>query len=320
MSNRLKISVALAMYNGEKHIKKQLDSIINQSLCVDEIVISDDGSTDTSLSIVNKIIADCVTNISFKIVKNINHGHVQNFINALKKCSGDIIFLSDQDDFWYNDKVMSHINVHDKYGCDLCASAFNVVGEYGNMLINHKASNITKILTLKQAIANRMPNGMSMSIRRCENFDMMLEKMMVYKPWAHDSFINIYYALQYKVCFLDKVCADHIIHEDNVAGARIGNKLRGSYSDRLRIASNYNDLYTNFDEMLINKEIQSKCSNNLYFYNLCSRKAHERYRIYKNKDSIKLFLHALRYRDYYSSIKTFMADILYSFKMLGVKK
>lgn len=101
----MKLSVALCTYNGEKYIKKQLESIIYQSVCVDEIVIRDDGSQDSTLDIIYKV-ANNHPDISFNIKQNkIKQGVVKNFEEAISACHGDLIFLSDQDDIWDNKKV-----------------------------------------------------------------------------------------------------------------------------------------------------------------------------------------------------------------------
>lgn len=104
------ISVALCTYNGEQFIKKQLDSIINQTISVDEIVICDDGSTDSTISIVKEI-ASTQKNIAFQIIINEkNIGVRKNFEKAIRICKGDFIFLSDQDDIWYPEKVETITN------------------------------------------------------------------------------------------------------------------------------------------------------------------------------------------------------------------
>ena len=96
------ISVCMATYNGEKYLKEQLDSILKQIKSSDELIISDDGSTDSTCTIIREY---------QKEYKNINlidgpkMGVQKNFENALKKSKGDIIFLSDQDDIWMNNKV-----------------------------------------------------------------------------------------------------------------------------------------------------------------------------------------------------------------------
>lgn len=97
-------SVALCTYNGEKYIREQLDSILTQDSPVDEIVICDDGSTDGTAA----ILQDYETRFPniFRIYSNSeNLGYVRNFEKAMKLCTKDIIFLCDQDDIWYANKV-----------------------------------------------------------------------------------------------------------------------------------------------------------------------------------------------------------------------
>lgn len=100
----MRVSVAMCTFNGEKFIEEQLDSILNQTLKVDEIVVCDDGSTDATIEILNKY-SKKYSNV-FHIHQNkINLRSVKNFEKAISICSGDIIFLSDQDDVWMQNKV-----------------------------------------------------------------------------------------------------------------------------------------------------------------------------------------------------------------------
>ena len=94
------ISICLATYNGEKYIREQLDSILSQIAPDDEVIISDDGSTDATIDII-KSLRDCRIKIFFNGGK---HGFKFNFENALKNAKGDYIFMSDQDDVWFPNK------------------------------------------------------------------------------------------------------------------------------------------------------------------------------------------------------------------------
>lgn len=105
-----KISVALCTYNGEKFIEQQLDSILNQTIAVDEIIICDDCSKDNTISIVNKYIEKKPS--LFKIfINETNLKSNANFEKAIQLATGDYIFLSDQDDVWRNDKVEKILRV-----------------------------------------------------------------------------------------------------------------------------------------------------------------------------------------------------------------
>ena len=98
------ISIAMCTYNGEKFIQNQLESIINQTQPPDEIIICDDCSTDNTVDKVKSILKNWKN--SWRIVVNdYNLGFKKNFEKAISLCSGDIIFLSDQDDIWLSDKI-----------------------------------------------------------------------------------------------------------------------------------------------------------------------------------------------------------------------
>lgn len=108
------ISVALCTYNGEKYITSQIESILNQSLPVDEIVVCDDGSKDETINIINSIKSNCSIKITVHQNEN-NLGVCANFEKAISLCKGDIIFLSDQDDIWETDKVETIVSWFDKH-------------------------------------------------------------------------------------------------------------------------------------------------------------------------------------------------------------
>lgn len=95
------ISVCIATYNGERYIRQQIESIVCQLNVDDEIIVSDDGSTDGTLDIVKGI-----DDKRIKIIEGPGRkSPILNFECALKASKGDFIFLSDQDDVWKPDKV-----------------------------------------------------------------------------------------------------------------------------------------------------------------------------------------------------------------------
>jgi glycosyltransferase involved in cell wall biosynthesis len=110
----MKISVALCTFNGFKYLTKQIDSILNQQGVVpDEIIICDDISLDDTLKILTEY-KTLYPNI-FKIyVNEINLGSTKNFEKAISLCSGDFIFLSDQDDIWDENKIEKTLAVFKK--------------------------------------------------------------------------------------------------------------------------------------------------------------------------------------------------------------
>ncbi len=132
------ISVCMTTYNGALFIKEQLESIRSQLSDNDEIIISDDGSTDETISIIESL--------NDKRIIILNHIHkdnpfypkstvaavTYNFENALQKAKGDYIFLSDQDDIWYYNKVEKSLKFLSEY--DLVLSNFSTIAENNNLI------------------------------------------------------------------------------------------------------------------------------------------------------------------------------------------
>jgi glycosyltransferase involved in cell wall biosynthesis len=100
----MKISIALAAYNGSAHIAEQLESFLAQTRQPDELVIVDDCSSDGTVGIV-EVFAEVAPFPVEILVNDKNIGYAQNFGVALSRCSGDLVFLSDQDDVWFPDKI-----------------------------------------------------------------------------------------------------------------------------------------------------------------------------------------------------------------------
>lgn len=95
------VSVAMTTYNGSMYLEEQINSIMSQLSADDELIISDDGSTDGTLGIINKYLKDP----KVKLFKNPQKGIVKNFENAISNTQNQIIILSDQDDVWLPNKV-----------------------------------------------------------------------------------------------------------------------------------------------------------------------------------------------------------------------
>ena len=107
------ISVCIATYNGERFIREQIDSVLCQLSSGDEIIVSDDGSTDGTISIINGI-----GDKRIRIIEGPRkHSPILNFENALKEAKGEYVFLADQDDVWKPNKVEVCMKWLQKYDC-----------------------------------------------------------------------------------------------------------------------------------------------------------------------------------------------------------
>lgn len=116
MVEQVRVSVAMVTYNGEKYIRQQLDSVLQQLTEQDEVVVSDDGSGDGTIAVLEEYQN---RDRRVRVVKGPRSGIKKNVEHALRQCRGDIIFLADQDDIWKSNKVERVLAVMDQEKCML---------------------------------------------------------------------------------------------------------------------------------------------------------------------------------------------------------
>lgn len=122
------ISVCIATYNGERYIKEQLISILEQLGVEDEVVICDDQSSDRTLAIID----EC-RDVRLRVCRNpARLGHVRNFEKAISLAKGDYIFLADQDDVWIPGRVQNMMDALQAYPQALLVSSnFDLIDAKG---------------------------------------------------------------------------------------------------------------------------------------------------------------------------------------------
>jgi glycosyltransferase involved in cell wall biosynthesis len=125
----MKISVCLAAYNGALYIREQIDSILIQLTPLDELIVSDNCSTDETIDIVKSF-----NDPRIKIHTEKRQGIISNFQNALLRATGDVIFLADQDDIWLEHKVSTVLSSLNQ--CDLVLHDALVVDSTSKLLSN----------------------------------------------------------------------------------------------------------------------------------------------------------------------------------------
>jgi len=117
------VSVCMATYNGGKFILEQINSILEQITVEDELIISDDSSTDDTIELLQNL-----TDPRVKVlIGNKFRDPIKNFQNALSHAVGDYIFLSDQDDIWVKSKYQDMMQLLTEY--DLVISDSMIVDE-----------------------------------------------------------------------------------------------------------------------------------------------------------------------------------------------
>lgn len=155
------ISVCLASYNGGKYIREQIDSILAQLTDEDELVISDDGSTDDTLNIITSYHDSRIKLLHNQGEKGVNH----NFENALKNTRGDIIFFSDQDDIWLPGKVQACTDALQT--CDCVFHDAKVIDSKGEIVSDSFYYNGIPSGNFWQNLYKTSYMGCRMAINRC---------------------------------------------------------------------------------------------------------------------------------------------------------
>ncbi|OAQ40460.1 hypothetical protein A5893_05795 [Pedobacter psychrophilus] len=130
------LSIALCSYNGDEFISEQVHSILKQTYKNFELIISDDCSTDKTLAILENFAQKDKRIILLK--NNTNQGYIRNFEKAISHCKGEIIFLSDQDDVWDENKL-SKVSQTYKNDVELVFHDSLFINQNGESL-NRKAS------------------------------------------------------------------------------------------------------------------------------------------------------------------------------------
>lgn len=217
------ISVAMTTYNGEKYIKEQLLSILNQTVPVDEIVIYDDNSSDDTVQIIKKIIEenDSMTRIKLCINKN-NYGFVRNFKKSINSTNGDYIFLADQDDIWEPNKVETMIMYMDELNASLLCSNYLVINECGKIISYKKPDEFKR---LGEKTINRIEfrtiiwSNFIQGCTYCFTRDLK-EKFLAIKndEIAHDYQLLLLSSIMNSAYILNKELIRYRIHEANTIG------------------------------------------------------------------------------------------------------
>lgn len=180
----MKVSIAMTTYNGEKFVKEQLESLSAQTHQPDELVVCDDSSSDGTVKVLEEFAKTAPFQV--KIFRNeLNLGFTRNFEKSLSLCSGDYVFLCDQDDVWYKDKILlvlaefehnpwAQLVICDADYCDVDLNLYNITVLEKTSRLKNKSAHINGACTAvkKELLEFILP----FPVKNCPFFDVYINR------------------------------------------------------------------------------------------------------------------------------------------------
>ena len=320
------VSVAMAVYNGEISLPEQLDSILSQSVPVREIVAVDDASTDASLKILQKYQRRYPDVVKI-IPKSQNSGCTATFEEAIDSCSGEFIFLADQDDVWQADKVLKMLDAfhRDPVSEGVFSDSLIVDHNLKSLKRTHLQNRGFTVRQLQSAANRRAENSqLAQFLLRVPpaGHDMAFRSSMKKYllpfpelPNCHDTWIGLVIAAVSSWAFVPESLTLFRQHGKNASGSGAANsglaaQLRAA---RKSIADNTFLWYVELFDRLIDR-IGADCTVNV-LAGLVERKAHSQARADMNcplKQRMPLILNEIRngnYKRFGRGFKSVIQDI-----------
>lgn len=317
-----KVDILLATYNGEKYLKEQLDSILNQTYLNFRLLISDDCSTDNT----KKILEEYRKNdnrIELYYQKE-NLGVIKNFEFLLKKVENNYYMFADQDDIWKKNKIEKSIKKIQDENCDLVYSDLEVVDE--NLNIKYESywklkgfyKKIKKYNNFESLYLNNFITGCTI-ISKKELINKVLPLPNISKYVLHDYWLALIISQYGKISYIEEPLIKYRQHKSN----NIGSKKKSSELksiDEIRnlfieVKKEHFKVFIENEEKFIDDKVKSLNKKALNYYEMLEKKKNINFR------SWTLFLKLYKYEGFSYKMQNFVilnmpiiAKILFKFK------
>jgi hypothetical protein len=244
MTQRPTISIALATYQGQQHLPEQLHSLACQTRRPDELVVCDDGSNDRTQDIVRDFASSAPFVVQWHRHEQ-RQGVAGNFQSAIERCTGDLIFLCDQDDVWQPRKVQ---RIADEFNDDDCLAVFH---DLEIVDANLQSLQRTQWQRLAFSAAERR------AFAHGESFAMLLRRNVVTgagfafrarcrpavlpiaQPWIHDEWIAIVLAACGRIAMVDEPLVRYRQHASQQIGGGASGLITQFSHARARMNADY---------------------------------------------------------------------------------
>lgn len=231
----MNISVVCPTYNSAKYIENTLESILSQNIFPDELIISDDGSSDNTIDVIECYLKSHNKKLNYKIVKNSHQGPGAARNSGIRSSTSKWIAFLDSDDIWYPDKI-SHIRdviLQNEDVNFICHNEIHVTKNNKKRAVYYsKKFNVNKPLFEQLYISNIF----STSAVVCQknlliNHGMFDESLM--SAQDHDLWLKL--APHINIYFTKKILGEYIIRHGNITSSSLINRFK----NEIKIAKRY---------------------------------------------------------------------------------
>lgn len=248
---KFKYDVIVCTFNGASFISEQLKSILTQSILPQKIIVSDDGSTDTTLDIVQQIFSEA-NFTAYEIVQGPKKGVIANFLSALAYSSADFTFLADQDDIWHQEKVLKFSQMAQMQSLDVPTLTFSdarLIDEYNQEIapsfFTYQALTPDCLADDSILYKNCVQGAACMINRALRNLALdSLPYIHLSEIYMHDWWLALLARYYGNTQFIDLPLLDYRQHHQNQVGV-FNHKLRLFY-----YVSRFNAYWKNFQQAI----------------------------------------------------------------------
>lgn len=316
-----KVDILLATYNGEKYLREQINSILNQTYTEFRLLISDDGSTDETRAVLEEY-KNKDSRIEVFFQEN-NLGVVKNFEFLLEKVEAKYYMFSDQDDIWKEGKIEKSLKKIEE-GFDLVYSDLEVVDENLNVTyesywkLKGISNKIKKYNNFESLYLNNFVTGCTI-ISKKELINSFMPLPNTSKFVLHDYWISLIISQNGKIAYIEEPLIKYRQHKNN----KVGSKKK---SDELKSIDEIRKLFIQVKKEHFKVFIEHEDKFKSEQVKKLNKKALEYYEMLENKKNINfkgwlLFFKLYKYEGFSYNLQNFailnlpvLAKILYKFK------
>lgn len=241
MSNKIKVSVILPVYNGEKYVKKTIESLQKQTLKDVEIICINDGSKDRTIEILNELKKE---DERIKVIDKNNEGVWKARIDGIKKASGEYISFIDSDDYVENSFIEKLYNSIITNNSDIAICGFRRIDEKTGKILSQemkhnekitidKNRNFEEVISVNTALWNKLyKSSLLKNLKELTEPPRILEDMM---------FLSKIYLKAEKISFVDDYLYNYIVREGSAMNTLRDNDITLVQNALMKIKSEYKE-------------------------------------------------------------------------------